>query len=263
LWVPVSRVQLVGDMLPSPLIPSLLATFSDRSRMYAVMGCILVTDLSTLVDSKPLIEHQDGERIVQFHTAAVALAIQHLHRQEIVCRMCSLDSIMLDSKGYPQLLDFTLSKKLTDCGGRTFTLCGIAEYNSPEQVQKTGHGMSPDWWALGILTYEMLFAATPFAPASTGSALPEAELKPAPEVTAKSGGGKATEARRMSIARLLVTTGGGELESTVATYKSIIAYASASEPQLEYPSSRTEPSKVLQMPLASKFIARYSGCVLT
>ena len=31
-----------------------------------------------------------------------------------------------DAKGYPQLLDFTLSKKLSDCGGRAFTLCGLA-----------------------------------------------------------------------------------------------------------------------------------------
>jgi serine/threonine protein kinase len=52
--------------------------------------------------------------------------------------------------------------KLTDFGfakvvlTRTYTLCGTPEYIAPEILLNKGHGKAVDWWALGILIYEMI-----------------------------------------------------------------------------------------------------------
>lgn len=71
--------------------------------------------------------------------------------------------MLIDHEGHIKLADFGFAKYLED--DRTFTLCGTPEYLAPEIVKgskKTGYGKSVDWWALGILLFEMLAGYPPF-----------------------------------------------------------------------------------------------------
>lgn len=57
------------------------------------------------------------------------------------------------------MVDFGFAKKVSS---KTYTLCGTPEYLAPELVQQKGHDKSIDYWALGILIYEMLEGRSPF-----------------------------------------------------------------------------------------------------
>ena len=69
------------------------------------------------------------------------------------------ENLLLDAHGYLKLVDFGLAKKVQD---RTFTLCGTPEYIAPEIISNQGHAVAVDWWAFGILIFEMLVGTPPF-----------------------------------------------------------------------------------------------------
>ncbi len=91
-----------------------------------------------------------------------------MHKISIVYRDLKPENLLISKDGHIKLTDFGFAKKLglltsdiifyLDAENRTYTLCGTPEYLAPEIIKgsKIGYGKSVDWWALGILIFEML-----------------------------------------------------------------------------------------------------------
>lgn len=73
------------------------------------------------------------------------------------------ENCLIDAQGYPKIVDFGFAKIIE---GKTFTLCGTPEYLAPELVLGRGHNKAVDYWAFGILLYEMQAGYSPFADAN-------------------------------------------------------------------------------------------------
>jgi len=89
------------------------------------------------------------------------VAIGYLHSKGIAHRDLKLENILVDQQGYIKIIDYGLAKMLKE-DDSSFSFCGTPEYLAPEMVEGKGHDKTVDWWALGVLIYEMLVGVTPF-----------------------------------------------------------------------------------------------------
>jgi len=146
--------ELTGQLpLSSPGVALELVSFPSHTALHSVLKSVLLTNLETVMDETM------SESTVRFYIASLAQALGALHNESVAFRNVNPEYLMLDSSGYVQLADFRLSKRVE---GKTFTTCGAPDYLAPEVVKGEGHGLAADYWALGVLMYEMLLGESPF-----------------------------------------------------------------------------------------------------
>lgn len=151
----VNAERYILSRVRHPFIVNLYATFQDSLNVYMLLS---------FVPGGELFAHLRRAKrftpdVTRFYLATIILALKYLHSFNIIYRDLKPENLLLDSRGYLRLTDFGFAKIVDD---RTWTLCGTPEYLAPEIIQSDGHGKAADWWACGILCYEMLVGYPPF-----------------------------------------------------------------------------------------------------
>ena len=93
--------------------------------------------------------HPDSAR---FFTACIIKGLEQIHRHDIVYRDLKPENLIISAEGYVKIVDFGLAKKTL----RTFTVCGTPEYMAPEVVLSRGYDRAVDYWASGVILFEMI-----------------------------------------------------------------------------------------------------------
>lgn len=101
-----------------------------------------------------------SEDWVRFYSASVLLAYTEFHAHRVAYRDLKPENLVLDAKGYCVVVDLGLAKRLQD--GPTYTFCGTPDYIAPELIRGTGYNWAVDYWALGVLLYELHSGGAPF-----------------------------------------------------------------------------------------------------
>ncbi|XP_043223891.1 cAMP-dependent protein kinase catalytic subunit 1 isoform X2 [Amphibalanus amphitrite] len=143
-----------------PFLVSLQYHFKDNKNLYIILpyvsGGEMFFHLRRLRAATKRGFHESHSR---FYAAQIVLAFEYLHYLDLIYRDLKPENLLIDSQGYIKVTDFGFAKRVK---GRTWTLCGTPEYLAPEIILSKGYNKAVDWWAMGVLIYEMAAGYPPF-----------------------------------------------------------------------------------------------------
>lgn len=141
-----------------PFLVGLHSCFQNESRLFFVIEFVRGGDLMYHMQRKRRLSEPEA----QFYAAEISLALDFLHMRGIIYRDLKLDNVLLDHEGHIKLTDYGMCKEGIKKGEKTSTFCGTPNYISPELLRQEDYDFGVDWWALGVLLYEMLAGKSPF-----------------------------------------------------------------------------------------------------
>lgn len=141
-----------------PFIVGLNWAFQTPEKLVLVLDYCPGGDLGSMIDR----EKHLSEDVAKIYLCEIILAVEELHRKDILYRDLKPQNVLLDAQGHAVLTDFGLSKEQVKDDEIAESFCGSQAYMAPEVLNESGHQKSVDWYLLGACFYEMLTGAPPY-----------------------------------------------------------------------------------------------------
>jgi serine/threonine protein kinase len=139
-----------------PFIVNIHFAFQDSDYLYLICDYFPQGDLRyQIINKKSYTEKQ-----VKFVISNILLSLEYIHINNIIHRDIKPENILIDDKGYLAITDFGIARFKKDQNFNEKS--GTPGYMAPEVLFAKNHGFSVDFYALGVIGYELIFGRRPY-----------------------------------------------------------------------------------------------------
>jgi serine/threonine protein kinase len=151
--------KLAADGDRCPYIVPIRFAFHSMTRLFLVFEYCSGGELYYHLGKRGRIP----ESIAKFYATEIAMSLGYLHACGVAFRDLKPENLMLDALGHINLIDFGLCKEGVRSPTNGIHSCsGTTEYLAPEILSGKGGGLGIDWWAFGMILYEMIVGIPPW-----------------------------------------------------------------------------------------------------
>ena len=140
------------SQLHHPFIVNMICSFQDYDNLYLVMDLLSGGDLRYHICHKK----KFSEDQTKFIVACVITGLQYIHSNNIIHRDIKPENLVLDSNGYVAITDFGVAKRNSKDNSNETS--GTPGYMAPEVLCAQNHTFPVDFFAVGVMAFEFLFA---------------------------------------------------------------------------------------------------------
>lgn len=142
-----------------PFVIKMHYAFQTPKYLHFILDYCEGGDLSMHIVNKQIFEENEAK----FYIAELILAIEYLHKSQVIYRDLKPDNVLLARDGHIKLSDFGLAKQMNGSSpSPALSFCGSPAYLSPEMLFKKGANLALDVYGIGTILYELLVGLPPY-----------------------------------------------------------------------------------------------------
>ena len=132
--------------------------FQDYDNLYLILDLLTGGDLRYQISRHP--RQYFSEKQTKFFISCLIEGLFYIHSKKIIHRDIKPENLIFDQNGYLHITDFGIAKLITK--NNSHETSGTPGYMAPEVMQGLSHTFSVDFYALGVITYELMMGKRPY-----------------------------------------------------------------------------------------------------
>ena len=139
-------------------IVNLIYSFQDTDNLYLVMDFLKGGDLRYhICKNRHITEEQ-----TKFFLGCLTLGLEYIHSHNLIHRDIKPENLLMDSMGYLRITDFGISSIYQKNKKNAYDTSGTPGYMAPEVITGNNHCKVVDYFAMGIIGYELMMGERPY-----------------------------------------------------------------------------------------------------
>ena len=140
------------------LLCNMYYAFQDEDTLYIIMDYLSGGDLRYHICHRNYFTEEE----TKFIAACITLNLNYIHERNVIHRDLKPENLVFGGDGYLHLTDFGIAMEYHPGEEGVVSASGTPGYMAPEAIINKPHDFAVDYFALGVIVYELMMGERPY-----------------------------------------------------------------------------------------------------